>query len=664
MASREELYSALRNADAAGDVEGARKLAAYIKSMPSETTAAPKQTSLLDDVKQGAGNLVAGAVRGAGSIGATLLWPIDKATDIIKGDRGPTVTGLVTGKQPLSRNEERRQAMDDGLRTLGAEPDSLVYKGGKLLGELAGTAGAGGAVARGAAVVAPRLAASPIGTKVVESIASNGFRTGAPAATTFAGKAADLGIRAAGGAAAGGAAAGLVNPNDAGTGAIVGGLMPPAISGIGAAGRYGANAARSLVQPFTEKGQNEIAQNVIRRFAQGGPTALNASEIVPGSVPTLAEATGNAGLATLQRGARDLRPNAFVEREGQNTAARSALFDKLAGDQAGIDAAKISRDDAAEALYGKAFAADAMRRDLAKSAKEARAPFVGAGLSGAGEDLATPGLRELAQRPQFRQATEDAKRLAANKGHNIKDPLQSLEGLHYVKLALDDMMNPAAATAMGRNASAAVGDMRNKLADEIAKVSPLYGNARQTYAEMSPQITAMETLQGLKLTDAQGNITLSKVQNAIRNLEADLNKKGISGAKALSKDQLKGLYSIRDDLLRQANLGLGKSAGSNTYQNFSTNNALNSFLGNTLTRLADKVGIGGIVGQAGKLAYSGPDEAIRNKLVDMMLEPKLAVPGLLDMAPAEAPGLLSSVLTDPRLQLPLYRSGPVLGSDR
>lgn len=39
MASREELYQALRNADAAGDVEGARKLAAFIQTMPDD---APK----------------------------------------------------------------------------------------------------------------------------------------------------------------------------------------------------------------------------------------------------------------------------------------------------------------------------------------------------------------------------------------------------------------------------------------------------------------------------------------------------------------------------------------------------------------------------------------------------------------------------------------------
>ena len=37
------------------------------------------QTSFLDDIKQGVGNVVAGGIRGAGSIGATLLYQIGRA---------------------------------------------------------------------------------------------------------------------------------------------------------------------------------------------------------------------------------------------------------------------------------------------------------------------------------------------------------------------------------------------------------------------------------------------------------------------------------------------------------------------------------------------------------------------------------------------------------
>ena len=43
----------------------------------------PKETSLLQDIGQGAGNLLAGGVRGAGSIGATILAPYDMAKDAL-----------------------------------------------------------------------------------------------------------------------------------------------------------------------------------------------------------------------------------------------------------------------------------------------------------------------------------------------------------------------------------------------------------------------------------------------------------------------------------------------------------------------------------------------------------------------------------------------------
>ena len=72
-----------------------------------------------DDLKA---NLGAGLVRGAGSIGATLMRPFE------------------TGAE----NEQRRQSMDAGLQSLvGADPKSFGYGAGKLGGELLGTAGAG-----------------------------------------------------------------------------------------------------------------------------------------------------------------------------------------------------------------------------------------------------------------------------------------------------------------------------------------------------------------------------------------------------------------------------------------------------------------------------------------------------------------------------------------
>lgn len=560
-----------------------------------------------------------------------------------------------------------------GKRNLAAEVDPYVKAhpiatgAGDVGGGIAATWPVGGLLGKGITAVAelPQLAkVAPQLARLAKAAETSGLKTGAPLAAdaNLAARLGDLGIRSAGGAITGGASAALAAPDHIERGALLGAALPPALIGTAKLARYGAGAAKSVVQPFTEAGQDTIAAKIIQKFGAGGPMAVNAAELVPGSLPTLAEATGNAGLATLQRGVRDLRPNAFAEREVGNAAARTSAFDRLAGDPAAMEAAAAARGNAADALYGRAFAADGMRRGLAQEAQAMRAPFSGVGLSGAEEDLATPGLRELASRPMFKQAVDDAKRLAANKGVKLDDPLQSLEGLHYIKLALDDALNPAAKSAMGRNASAAVMDMRDKLAEELAQVSPLYGNARQTFAEMSQPINAMEALQGLRLTDARGNMTLAKVKNGIEGLERLQAAPGANAAKSVQPEQMDALRAIQADLLRQDLLNKGRSIGSNTFQNIATDNILTSLLPGRLGE-AVKGKAGGLLGQAGKLAYSGPNEAIRNRLTDIMLTPGLLEEALARQQAISGPTSLERFLQLPGVGQSVVRIGPV-ASDR
>ncbi len=610
---------------------------------------------------------LAGAGLGVADLGNTALNVMSylpgKATDAIRSALPVEHRERVPDISQWSRT---RNADFEALTE--QNKDSAAFNLGRIGGNIAVTLPVGGAAAGGIRSLAalPRLApAAPALTRLATATASGGMRTGANLAANAsrATKAANMGTRLAGGTIAGGASAALVHPEDAGTGALIGAALPPALAGIGKAGRYLGNAAKSLVQPLTKTGQENIAVKIIQQFGEGGPLTINSSELVAGSRPTLAEATGNAGIASLQRASRDLRPNAFVEREGLNTAARVSAFDDIAGDAAALQASNAARDDAADALYGRAFAADAMRQDLATTAQRTRAPFKGVGLSGAREDLATPGLRELMARPGFRAAAESARRLAADHGVKLDDPLQSLEGLHYIKLALDDALNPAAKSAMGRNASAAVMNMRDKLADELAKVSPLYGNARQTFAEMSQPGNAMEALQGLNLTTANGTMTLNKVTNAIQSLEKLRKAPGVNPAKSVTEEQLKRLQAIRLDLLRQDRVNAGKSAGSNTFQNLSTNNIMASLLPGGAGRVAQNK-LGMVVGQAGKLMYSGADDAIRGQLVDMMLDPQLARAALARQAAMGGPTALERLLLSPRLNQPLARAAPLLGSDR
>lgn len=229
-----------------------------------QSSADAQEPSMLANIGQGLGNLAAGAVRGAGSIGATLLAPIDMASDAMAGK------GL-----SLESNRQRRAGMDGGLAALGAQPDSWLYKGGKLGGEVAGTLGVGGALANGVRA----LSSAPGATALANSIGSGGFRTGATLAPGLAPRAADLALRAAGGSINGAASAGLVDPNDAGIGAAIGGALPIAAKAVGlAGGRIGKSLTGGAIKPevraLAERAQELGIDLPVDRIANSKP--LNA----------------------------------------------------------------------------------------------------------------------------------------------------------------------------------------------------------------------------------------------------------------------------------------------------------------------------------------------------------------------------------------------------
>jgi len=275
MATIEQLSAALVKADAAGNADDARALASEIRKMKAtsqvETPETAEPTSFVDRAagaldtftkfhQQLAKDTYGGMVRGAGSIGATVMYPIDKANDLIQGDRkdlSGSLTGVVLGdkyKAPLSRNQERRQAMDWSLRDMGANPDSLAYGAGKLGAEIAGTAGVGGVLAKPVqALAASRYGSGiePVLNGLSTALKTGGFRTGEMAGTGVG----NALTRAIGGVATGGVSAGMVDPSTAGTGALIGGVLPAATQ---VAGKVG-SAANSVVRKVLPKASEEVA---------------------------------------------------------------------------------------------------------------------------------------------------------------------------------------------------------------------------------------------------------------------------------------------------------------------------------------------------------------------------------------------------------------------
>jgi hypothetical protein len=121
----------------------------------------------------------------------------------------------------------------------------MAFKGGEIATDIAGTAGAGGIVAKGARMIPGVAKAAP---KVLSALESGGFNLGSPAATALKGKVLDAGTRALGGAVTGGLSAGLIDPNTSGTGALIGAAIPGGAQAAGMVGRGARNLASGVIR--------------------------------------------------------------------------------------------------------------------------------------------------------------------------------------------------------------------------------------------------------------------------------------------------------------------------------------------------------------------------------------------------------------------------------
>lgn len=243
---------------------------------PDAQPAAQAEPSILRSLGKSAGNFVAGAARGAGDIGSTILSvtadPIDGLLD-----------GSRSGKE--SRDAERRRMMDAGLRTMGADTESVPFQVGKVGAQVAGTLGAGGAAGNLLLKVAPR--AVPLATAL---------STGGMGATG-----ANLLTRTVGGATSGALSAGAVNPNDMGAGAVIGGAIPVGGALVSKMAKGGGNLLADLVGGIGTHTGGESIRQAVSAGAKGGKAGKAFVENMRGNAD-MADVLGQAkaGLSAMR----------------------------------------------------------------------------------------------------------------------------------------------------------------------------------------------------------------------------------------------------------------------------------------------------------------------------------------------------------------------------
>ena len=171
--------------------------------------------------------------------------------------KGLETVGATNTGRALIEDAARRQAEQEAFIAPYKAVAPTATGAGEFTGEVVSTLPVGGVIAKGVSKI-------PGAGTVAEAIRTGGFRTGAAAPTTFGGRAADVATRAGGGAVVGGTSAALINPEETGTGTVIGAVAPFVLP---TAGKYIAQAGGKFIDAVTGKLANVEAGKIAREVA-------------------------------------------------------------------------------------------------------------------------------------------------------------------------------------------------------------------------------------------------------------------------------------------------------------------------------------------------------------------------------------------------------------
>ena len=204
--------------------------------------------------------------------------------------------------------------------------------------------------------------------------------------------------------------------------------------------------------------------------------SFETSELVPGSLPTAAEAAtkaGSAEFAGAQRLAEQRLPSAYQEIGAAQEGARQTAIQSFGRTPQQLEAAFASRAAEAKGLYEEAS------KQILRVDDE---------------------LKTLLKTDSMKKAMERVKSIETEVGKARPSPegTMSVGRLHYLKMAMDDFVKDPDKFGIAGLETAAYQGTRKQLVNWITSRSPLYDKARQTFAEASKSINVMQVGQQLE----------------------------------------------------------------------------------------------------------------------------------------------------------------------
>jgi len=457
--------------------------------------------------------------------------------------------------------------------------------------------------------------------RVIQDVTSAGFGVAAPASVAknlptpirdfFTKSLETQGAAATAGALASGAA----RESDVGPLGQTLGALAGSITAGGAVGSAPilARTSKEIVRPFTQAGREVITGNVLRNLASDAEQAIKAGETfvpkVGGYTPTTAQATRDIGLISAETPIRglDVTGGRFGVQTTEANQARMAILNRLAKDKDTLEAAIKKRDEVTDPLREQAFANSTVTPETFQSA-------VALTVNKTIDDIlaSDAGARGTVKKTMNWAREQLAEGTTPSRLYEVRKDLRD------ASQGLLDKEGAAYSLAKGQ-----LEQVIKSVDDVIESSASGYKDYLNKYAKSSKGIERLEAAQEFKgkvlSTTADPStvndylISQPKFVNAIRAAEQKTN---------LSKTQLAVLKRVAEDLDSGTLARATKPAGSDTFKNMSTANVIGGMIGKQM--------FGDVPQALQKVAapmnwlYNGTDDAIRELLVDAMLDPKLA----------------------------------------
>lgn len=489
--------------------------------------------------------------------------------------------------------------------------------------------------------------------RIVQDVTSAGFGVAGPAslgkylpkpAQDFFTKS----LETQGAAAAGGAlASGAARESDVGPLGQALGALAGATTAGGAVGSAPvlARTTREIVRPFTEAGREVITGNVLRNLASDAEQAIKAgANYVPkigGYTPTTAQATRDIGLINAETAIKglDVTGGRFATQALEANRAQMAILNRLAKDEDVLKSALTKREEVTSPLREQAFANSTVDPNTFQSS-------IALTVNKTIDDiLASPVGKRQTVMSVMKDAKDDIARAStpAELYEIRKDLRAAAQGL------LDKSAKDGPTSGAYRAAKPQLESVIRAVDDAIEAGATGYKDYLSKYAASSRGIERLEAAQqfrGKVLSTtpdpSRANdylISQPAFTRAIRAAEKDTN---------LSSTQLAVLKRVAEDLDSGVLPRATKVAGSDTFKNMSTANVIGGMVGKQM--------FGDVPLALQKASapmnwlYNGTDDAIRELLVNAMLDPKLAA-SLMKKASTTTVEPLSKELQRKALQL-------------